>query len=78
MLFSGLIGTPFSLLSRLELPAPGVQYIHVADSQLYNSIITVHTISVIFFMIMPALIGDYNFCFCESLPDAPDKTGIIK
>ena len=37
-LFSGLIGTAFSVLIRLELSGPGVQYI--ADNQLYNSIIT--------------------------------------
>ena len=41
-LFSGLIGTAFSVLIRLELSGPGVQYI--ADNQLYNSIITAHNI----------------------------------
>jgi len=39
-LFAGLIGTAFSVLIRLELSGPGVQYI--ADNQLYNSIITAH------------------------------------
>src|SRR6201986_712100 len=58
-LFSGLIGTAFSVLIRLELSGPGVQYI--SDSQLYNSIITAHAIVMIFFMVMPALIG--GFCF---------------
>ena len=48
-LFSGLIGTAFSVLIRLELSAPGVQYI--ADNQLYNSIITAHAIMMIFFMV---------------------------
>ena len=48
-LFSGLIGTSFSVLIRLELSAPGVQYI--ADNQLYNSIITAHAILMIFFMV---------------------------
>ena len=33
--FSGLVGTAFSVLIRLELSGPGVQYI--ADNQLYNS-----------------------------------------
>jgi heme/copper-type cytochrome/quinol oxidase subunit 1 len=41
-LFSGLIGTAFSVIIRLELSAPGVQYI--SDNQLYNSIITAHAI----------------------------------
>ena len=56
-LFSGLLGTAFSVLIRLELSGPGVQYI--ADNQLYNSIITAHAILMIFFMVMPALIGGF-------------------
>jgi len=48
-LFSGLVGTAFSVLIRLELSGPGVQYI--ADNQLYNSIITAHAILMIFFMV---------------------------
>jgi hypothetical protein len=48
-LFAGLIGTAFSVLIRLELSGPGVQYI--ADNQLYNSIITAHAIIMIFFMV---------------------------
>jgi len=57
-LFSGLIGTAFSVLIRLELSGPGVQYI--ADNQLYNAIITAHAILMIFFMVMPALIGGFG------------------
>ena len=41
-LFSGLIGTAFSVLIRLELSGTGVQYI--ANNNLYNSIITYHAI----------------------------------
>ena len=48
-LLSGLIGTAFSVLIRLELSGPGVQFI--ADNQLYNSIITAHAIVMIFFMV---------------------------
>lgn len=48
-LLSGLVGTAFSVLIRLELSGPGVQFI--ADNQLYNSIITAHAIIMIFFMV---------------------------
>ena len=48
-LFSGLIGTAFSVLIRLELSAPGVQFIK--DTQLYNSIVTAHAIVMIFFLV---------------------------
>ena len=54
-LFSGLVGTTFSVLIKLELLGSSVQY--VADNQLYNSIITAHTIIMIFFMVILALIG---------------------
>jgi len=57
-LFGGLLGTAFSILIRLELSGPGVQYI--SDNQLYNSIITAHAILMIFFMVMPALIGGFG------------------
>jgi len=57
-LFGGLLGTAFSILIRIELSGPGVQYI--ADNQLYNSIITAHAILMIFFMVMPALIGGFG------------------
>lgn len=57
-LFSGLIGTAFSVLTRLELSGPGVQYI--GDNQLYNSIITAHAIMMIFFMVMPGLLSGFG------------------
>src|SRR5580658_9902679 len=57
-LFSGLLGTAFSVLIRIELSGPGVQYI--ADNQLYNAIITAHAIVMIFFMVMPAMIGGFG------------------
>lgn len=69
-LFSGLIGTAFSVLIRLELSGPGVQYI--SDNQLYNSIITAHAIVMIFFMVMPALIGGFGNFLLPLLVGGPD------
>jgi cytochrome c oxidase subunit 1 len=69
-LFSGLIGTAYSVLIRLELSAPGVQYI--ADNQLYNSIITAHAILMIFFMVMPAMIGGFGNFLLPLLIGGPD------
>jgi len=64
-LFSGLLGTAFSVLIRLELSGPGVQYI--ADNQLYNSIITAHAILMIFFMVMPAMIGGFGKIYIDTI-----------
>ena len=69
-LFSGLIGTAFSVLIRLELSGPGVQFI--ADNQLYNSIITAHAIVMIFFMVMPAMIGGFGNFLLPLLVGGPD------
>lgn len=69
-LFSGLLGTAFSVLIRLELSGPGVQYI--ADNQLYNSIITAHAILMIFFMVMPAMIGGFGNFLVPLVLGGPD------
>lgn len=60
-LFSGLLGTAFSILIRMELSGPGVQYI--ADNQLYNSIITAHALLMIFFMVNRRRLFNRNFHF---------------
>jgi len=69
-LFSGLAGTAFSVLIRLELSKPGEQFI--ADNQLYNSIITAHAIVMIFFMVMPALIGGFGNFLLPLMLGGPD------
>ena len=69
-LFSGLIGTAYSVLIRLELSGPGVQFI--SDNQLYNTIITAHAILMIFFMVMPAMIGGFGNFLLPLLVGGPD------
>jgi heme/copper-type cytochrome/quinol oxidase subunit 1 len=54
--FAGMIGTAFSVLIRLELSAPGVQFL-AGDHQLFNVLISAHALVMIFFMVMPGLVG---------------------
>lgn len=69
-IFSGLLGTAFSVLIRMELSGPGVQYI--SDNQLYNSMVTAHALLMIFFMVMPALIGGFGNFLLPLLVGGPD------
>ncbi len=49
-IFAGMIATGFSVLIRLELSAPGTQFLQ-GDHQLYNVIITAHGLLMLFFMV---------------------------
>jgi len=70
-LFSGLLGTAFSVLIRMELSGPGVQYI--ADNQLYNSIITAHALLMIFFMVKKNSILNSHFTFFNPSTQVQDQ-----
>ena len=70
---SALIGTSFSMLIRLELASPGVQYINSDKyGQIYNVLITAHAVFMIFMFVMPVLIGAYGNYFVPILIGAPD------
>jgi len=56
-IFRGLIGRSLRFLIRLELSTP---INLIGDSQLYNRIITSHGLIMIFFFVMPILIGGFG------------------
>ena len=70
-LFAGMIGTAFSMIIRLELAAPGVQFLQ-GDHQLFNVVITAHAFIMIFFMVMPALVGGFGNYMLPILIGSPD------
>ena len=73
---AGLIGGAFSVMMRMELQDPGVQYLvdagGMADGQAWNVLITAHGLIMVFFVVMPALIGGFGNWFVPLMIGAPD------
>jgi cytochrome c oxidase subunit 1 len=70
-IISGVIGTLFSFLMRLELSQPGDPVLN-GDFQFYNVIVTAHAFIMIFFMVMPTLIGGFGNFIVPLMLGAPD------
>jgi cytochrome c oxidase subunit 1 len=69
-IFTALIGTAFSILIRLELSAPGSQFL-AGDNQMFNVIITAHGLIMVLFMVVPTMSGFANY-MVPVLIGAPD------
>jgi cytochrome c oxidase subunit 1 len=72
---SGLLGLAFSVYMRMELMEPGIQYFGTdgePDGQHWNVVITAHALLMIFFTVMPALIGGFGNWFVPLMIGAPD------
>src|SRR5436190_22132782 len=73
---AALIGSTFSVIIRLELLQPGVQYFNAADGtpngHLWNTVVTAHGLTMVFFVVMPAMIGGFGNWFVPLMIGAPD------
>jgi cytochrome c oxidase subunit 1 len=84
---AGFIGGGMSILMRMELQEPGIQVFNIlaqiingappetaidAAKNLYNVTITAHGLIMIFFAVMPALIGGFGNWFVPIMIGAPD------
>jgi len=84
-IFAGVIGGAVSGIMRAELAHPGIQYLAFwtnfvggdgADLNqtlhMWNVLITAHGLIMVFFMVMPALIGGFGNWFVPIMIGAPD------
>ena len=84
-IFAGVIGGAISGLMRLELAEPGIQYLTSWASMMkgsgasldeayhmWNVLITAHGLIMVFFMVMPAIIGGFGNWFVPLMIGAPD------
>ena len=75
---AGIIGGGISGLMRLELAQPGIQYLTMwagfmkgsgatldESYHMWNVLITSHGLIMVFFMVMPALIGGFATGLCR-------------
>src|SRR6516162_11260394 len=67
---AGVIGGILSVCMRLELQQPGMQIF--SDPHVFNAFVTAHGLIMVFFMIMPALIGGFGNWFVPIMIGAPD------
>ncbi len=82
---AGIVGGGISGIMRLELAHPGIQYLGTVASllgehnasfetqlHLWNVLITAHGLIMVFFMVMPAIIGGFGNWFVPLMIGAPD------
>ena len=73
---AALIGGGFSMWMRAELMHPGVSTMTLADGSpnghLWNVVVTAHGLIMVFFVVMPALIGGFGNWIVPMMIGAPD------
>src|SRR5262245_63620582 len=69
-LVAGLIGALLSIAMRAELMEPGLQIF--GNPEVFNVLVSYHGLIMIFFALMPALLGGYGNLMVPLMIGAPD------
>jgi cytochrome c oxidase subunit I len=69
-ILAGSLGGAMSMVMRAQLQHPGGTI--VTSGQMWNTLVTAHGLTMIFFTIMPALIGGFGNWFVPLMLGAPD------
>jgi cytochrome c oxidase subunit 1 len=69
-MMAGIVGGFLSVVMRLELQEPGLQYF--SNPHTFNVFVTGHGLIMVFFMVMPAMIGGFGNWFVPLHIGAPD------
>src|SRR6516225_3616315 len=69
-IMGGLVGGFLSVMMRMELQEPGLQYF--PNGHMFNVFVTGHGLIMVFFTVMPAMIGGFGNWFVPLMIGAPD------
>ncbi|MEQ9331569.1 cytochrome c oxidase subunit I [Thalassobaculum sp.] len=67
---AAIVGGGISIFMRMELQSPGLQFMESGD--VWNVYVTAHGLIMVFFVVMPALIGGFGNWFVPIMIGAPD------